>query len=244
MTASTSRLDAGSIRGERGAALIVAILFLTVGSLLVVSLTNLSGTNLLNTSALQQQRNVEYAADGAMDGAIQTVRYHAESASDAAAGTCQSFPKSGRLALGGGLFAFVSCTGTYMSSVAFKAGNPSELTPPANAIFVPEDVGLQVFDTNIPGFFTTVTGYNNSDGTLTIATAATSSAVNAQLGNAFQRLDLFSACVSTSSTINSCNPKHAVITAVVSFQDTDNSSNSVNGFNMSIQRWDVNTANG
>lgn len=211
----------------------MALIFLTVGSLLVVSIANLSGSNLLNASAVQAQRNVEYAADAGMDGAIQSVRYH---------GSCESFPKSGSLQ-DAGFNVFVSCNGSPILKVQVS-GTTLTLTGSSSASsFVPEDVGQQVYDPNIGnGGFTTVSAYVNST-TLTIASAASAPDSNAVVGNSFERIVLFSACVS-SSAISSCTPSKAVITAVADFHDTDKSGNPAPGYNMVIDRWNVNTANG
>lgn len=231
--APTSR-RANHLGSEEGAILLVALLFITIGSLVVVSLANLSGTNLLNTSAVQAQRNAEYAADAATDSAIQAVRYH---------GSCESFPPSGSFSIDG-YNVFVSCTGTPMSGASISG---TKLVPPSGATFVPEDVGLQVYDQYLPnGGFSTVTAYNTSDGTLTVAAAASQPDNSALLGTPLQRTVLLSACASTTSTttIKTCAPGNAVVTAVVLYYDTDAAGNPTpGGYNTVVQRWDVNSAN-
>jgi hypothetical protein len=81
-----------SRRDESGATLILALVFIIIGSITVYALVGLSDTNLLNTTGYQAIRQVGYAADGVMDAAIQSVRY------DATAGTylnaCPSFPSA------------------------------------------------------------------------------------------------------------------------------------------------------
>jgi hypothetical protein len=61
-------------RGERGASLILALGFLALCGVLIPAIVNLAGTNLSDTSRLQQQRGGVYAADGAVDAAIQYLR--------------------------------------------------------------------------------------------------------------------------------------------------------------------------
>lgn len=218
---------------DRGAALIMALIFLTVGSLLVVSVANLSGSNLLNTSAVQAQRNAEYAADAAVGGAIQSVRYH---------GSCENFPKTTSIQIST-FNVFVSCSGTPITKVQVSGTTVTLNGSSSASTFVPEDVGQQVYDANIGnGGFTSVTAYVNPT-TLTIASGASATDGNAVVGNEFQRVDLFSGCVSTSS-LTSCSPSNAVVTAVVHFDDTDASGNPAPGFNMVILRWTVNSANG
>ena len=61
-------------RGEEGASLILALAFLMVFALLIPALLDLGTTNVLATTRLKDQRSTVYAADGAMDGAIQYLR--------------------------------------------------------------------------------------------------------------------------------------------------------------------------
>lgn len=62
-------------RDDRGATLVLAMIFLLVGSLLVLALTNLTGASVLNSNNTRAQHNVEYAAEGAVDAAIQARLY-------------------------------------------------------------------------------------------------------------------------------------------------------------------------
>jgi hypothetical protein len=215
---------------ESGAALIMALIFITIGALVVVALTNLTGTNLLNTSALQAQRNAQTTADAATDAAVQAVRYN---------GTCESFPPSGSLAMNG-YNVIVTCAGTPIAGGTISG---STLSPPSGASFIPEDVGLQVYDQYLPNSGYAMVSSYNSNGTLTLAQSATQTDSSAILGNPLQRLDLFSACVSTSA-ISACTSSNAVLSAVVQYYDTDSSGNPTNGaYNMAVDRWDVNSAN-
>jgi Tfp pilus assembly protein PilX len=61
--------------GEEGAALIIALVFILTMGLLTGVLVTLASTNLMATTNLQAQRVGQYAADGALDVAVQTVRY-------------------------------------------------------------------------------------------------------------------------------------------------------------------------
>lgn len=62
-------------RDETGAALILALVFVVVGALSLLGLVTFTGSALINSAQLQTQRNLEYAADGATDIAVQAVRY-------------------------------------------------------------------------------------------------------------------------------------------------------------------------
>jgi hypothetical protein len=59
---------------ERGAVLILAVVFVLVIGLVSVGLLGLSTTNILATSHLTALRAADYAADGAMETSIATIR--------------------------------------------------------------------------------------------------------------------------------------------------------------------------
>jgi hypothetical protein len=69
------RLPRPAEADETGAVLLLALIFVLSVGLLIGVLVNLVETNLLATSSLSQQRALEEAADGALEMAIQTVRY-------------------------------------------------------------------------------------------------------------------------------------------------------------------------
>jgi len=64
-------------RRQSGAILVLALIFLLIGSFVVIPLAGLATTNLQATAPFITERQLEYAADGAMDLAIETVRYSA-----------------------------------------------------------------------------------------------------------------------------------------------------------------------
>jgi hypothetical protein len=64
-----------TVADETGSALILALVFIISVGLLVGVLINLVETNLLATSTLSQQRALQEAADGALETAVQTIRY-------------------------------------------------------------------------------------------------------------------------------------------------------------------------
>lgn len=63
---------------EDGAILILALVFVVACSAIVLGLLNLNGNDLLNTGSLRSQRGLEYAVDGAVDAAMQSIRYNGE----------------------------------------------------------------------------------------------------------------------------------------------------------------------
>ena len=80
-------------KGEEGAVLVLVLFFVLGIGLSLTALISLAGTNLAATPQLTSERNIEYSADTAMDGAIQTVRSVA--ANPAANPTCPNFPSGG-----------------------------------------------------------------------------------------------------------------------------------------------------
>jgi len=60
---------------EDGAVLVLALVFMIVIALVLLGVVTLSGNDLLNTSHLLDQQSLEYRSSGAMQVAIQTVRY-------------------------------------------------------------------------------------------------------------------------------------------------------------------------
>jgi Tfp pilus assembly protein PilX len=62
-------------RGEEGATLVLALVFMIIVALVLVPLVTFSGNGLQNTSNLLQEQSLEYRSNGAVEVAIQTVRY-------------------------------------------------------------------------------------------------------------------------------------------------------------------------
>ena len=64
-----------ALSSEAGATLVLALVFVIAIALILVAIITLTGTNLVNTANLENERAVEYSADGAVDAAVQVVRY-------------------------------------------------------------------------------------------------------------------------------------------------------------------------
>jgi hypothetical protein len=109
--------------GEEGAVLLLVLFFATAIGLALAALVSLAGNNLSATAVLTQERNIEYSADAAMDGAIQAVRSVAPV--PVASPACPNFPsgvsglsvnrntKSIIITCSMGTFAFPTTTCTY-----------------------------------------------------------------------------------------------------------------------------------
>jgi hypothetical protein len=68
------RFRAGAL-DESGAVLVLALLFMMITGLLILGLLSWSGNNLNSVAAFEQSRSLNYAANSAMEKAIQDVRY-------------------------------------------------------------------------------------------------------------------------------------------------------------------------
>ncbi len=64
-----------STRGEEGATLILALVFVLLMSGIMLAILTLSGTNILDSTTLQNERTLEYSAEGGAQIALQAVRY-------------------------------------------------------------------------------------------------------------------------------------------------------------------------
>jgi hypothetical protein len=84
-------------RDDSGAVLILALVFVIVTGVVGVALASLTSTNLIATSSLQAKRGVEFEADGAVDAAIQMVRYNGLSFSSGGWSKCA--PGTGALSI-------------------------------------------------------------------------------------------------------------------------------------------------
>lgn len=220
---------------ERGAVLVLALIFLIVGSLLALALTTLSSTNLTNTANFVNLRTVNYAADGAMDGAIQQVRYH---------GNCENFPKSGDLQLSGA-HVFVSCSNTplpIITAVVATAGSTT-LTSPSSPFLSAYALTGQPVVNSAGTQIATISAVSSDGKTATLSTAAPASGT-VNVGEQGQRFDTFKACVSTSA-ISSCTTSPE-ITAMVLFNDINRSVTppvAAAGYSATVESWVVTDAN-
>jgi hypothetical protein len=64
-----------TVRGEEGATLILALVFMIIIALVLLATVTFTGNGLLNTSNLLKQQSLEYRSNGAVEVAVQTVRY-------------------------------------------------------------------------------------------------------------------------------------------------------------------------
>lgn len=219
---------------ERGAVLVLALIFLIVGSLLALALTTLSSTNLTNTANFVNLRAVNYAADGAMDGAIQQVRYH---------GDCESFPKTGNLKLGSA-YVFVSCSNTSLPIItALATAGSTTLTSPSSSFLSAYALTEQPVVDSSGAQIATISAVSSDGKTAALSSAAPASGT-VYVGEQGQRFDTFKACVSTSA-ISSCTTSPE-ITAMVLFNDINRAVTppvAATGYSATVESWVVTDAN-
>lgn len=107
---NVSRRSAGRslVRNEGGAVLILALVFVLIVSVSVLALLSLGGGSLLSTGNLRILRSTEYAADGAVDAAMQATRYSYNAYTTS--GNC--LPNGARTVTIAGVTVMVNCSGT------------------------------------------------------------------------------------------------------------------------------------
>ena len=118
-------------RGENGAVLILALIFLLVVSLVITAILTWAGTSLTATGSFQTERNTEYGATAAVNLAVQTTRRPSTRVRPPLSSTTRrqnSAPRTGRRA---------------STSTAPWSGSPTARTPgcspipPASLVPVP-----------------------------------------------------------------------------------------------------------
>jgi hypothetical protein len=78
------------LRDEDGQALLIALAFLIFFGLIIGTVLWFAEASVRATTQLREQRDTVYAADGAMDGAIQYARSHPEAGAFGTFATCSS----------------------------------------------------------------------------------------------------------------------------------------------------------
>jgi len=116
---------------ESGVALVMAIVFMVFGSFAALGLANFASNSLRTTQSVTQQRSIEYAADGATNAAIQSVRYIVGTEGTP---TCPPFPSKTKTVTFNKIPINVTCTwapaaGAATWTVTFKAYTCSSAPP-------------------------------------------------------------------------------------------------------------------
>ena len=119
------RIDRATRReghGEDGVIMILALAVLVSVSLTVGALLSLTNVNLVNTRGLQSTRGAEYAADAAIENAIQELRYQAPNNPI----TCPSFPSAGTSMLVNGVNTYYVTLNNVNVTVTCTMGIPPQ----------------------------------------------------------------------------------------------------------------------
>jgi hypothetical protein len=232
---------------DRGASLVMALVFLLVGSLIAISLTTFSSTNFLTTSSNRTLRITNYGADGAMEAAIQQVRYHG--------GACdKSFPKSGSLSLyphdvANTEYVYVTCTATPLSLITAAAtiGQTTLTSPssPFSSLYATTGQPVENSGGTVIGHITSVSS-DHSTATMSPAAPFTGTVYVGQDGQSF---DTFYSCVSSSPITSCSSTSPPAITTTVLFQNANVSGScgsqaTATGCRATVESWTVRDANG
>ena len=246
---------------DAGAALILALVFLIVAALTLTALVTFAGTGLLDTAGFTSQRSLQYGANGAVEIAIQRVRYEATSypALENCLGTTPSssvqlteYQRTAQYR--------VYCKGTAVpeptfSSSAYVSGTTvttTRLFTTAHASFV--GYGFSVVGTST---VTSIVAETTSAHTVQLKTLAQSGTETVELIPPYQRLVTFYACrattcsVVTTRTVTKMTPAKVLVKAVVGFGDLAStgadtcSTASIRtcGESMIVTQWTVSSAN-
>ena len=106
--------------------LVLALIFMIIIALVLLAVVTLSGNDIMNTSNLIKQQSIEYRSSGAMDIAIQTVRYTSTSFSG---GSCFSSAKGVVVGSGGSTTppVYVDCTTVPPNQLPANSGVSREI---------------------------------------------------------------------------------------------------------------------
>ena len=251
---------------DSGAALILALIFLIVAALTLTALVTFAGTGLLDTAGFTSQRGLQYGAEGAVQIAIQHVRYQADAYPTVAdcLGTTSSSPTSGSVQLSE--FRVAVTYKVYCHSVPFdpvfksasatissKTVTTSNLFTTSNPTFV--GYGFTIVGSST---VTSVVAETTLMHTITLQTAVTSGTnERIELIAPYQRLVAFYACraATCSKTTTFATSKNVVVKALVGFGDlsstgaykcnqaTTSTPTSTCGESVRVVQWTVASAN-
>lgn len=114
--------------GEEGAALVMVLAFLSLFGLAIAALLGFSQTSFKTTIVVRSQSEALYAADGAVEGAINAIRYDPAAGVSTTEAACKGFdpPELNKVDL------TVTCSG---SMIAGSAAGPAPRNVPEGAVF-------------------------------------------------------------------------------------------------------------
>ena len=264
--------DRARARDDSGAALVLALVFLIVAALTVTALVSFAGTGLLDTAGFTPQRGLQYGANGAVEIAIQRVRYEATSypTLENCLGTATSssvqlteYQQTAQYRVycrGTRLEPTFSSTAT-VTTVSGKTVTTHQLFTTAHTSFV--GYGFSVVGASTVTSIVAETTFAN---TVTLSTSAKQPG-EIELIPPYQRLVTFYACrattrktcavrtirtTSTKRSVRVMTPEHVLVNAVVGFGDhlastgkdtCSTASTTTCGESMVVTQWTVSSAN-
>ena len=222
-------------RDERGAALILALVFLVVAALSLTALLTFAGTGLLDTAGFTSQRGLQYGANGAVEIAIQRVRYQSDAyttlknclgATTTSSVQLTEYQQTAQYRVYCKGESVPSTIGSRTATVSGKVVTTSSLFAASSTSFVGWG-----FAVGHGASVSSVVAETVSQHTVTLAQTVTSATLalvpkyGIELFAPYQRLVTFYACrsmtcsVVTTSTVTLMTPNSVLVTAVVGFGD-------------------------
>ncbi len=252
---------------DTGASLILALIFLIVAALTLTALVSFAGTGLLDTAGFTSQRGLQYGADGAVEIAIQHVRYQADAYTTLAncLGSTPTTTSSVQLSE----FQVTAQYRVYCDGVTYPNVPTFSETATVTGTTVTTSRLFTVTHTSWVGYGLSVVGTSTVSSVVAETTSAHTVEVTSavQMGTSstielfapYQRLVTFYACrvatctVRTTSTVKkmTTTPKKLLVKAVVGFGDlastgTDECNTTTTtscGKSYVVTQWTVSSAN-
>ena len=218
---------------DTGASLILALIFLIVAALTLTALVSFAGTGLLDTAGFTSERGLQYGADGAVEIAIQHVRYQTDAYTKLANCLGSSYVNLTEFQVTAQYRVY--CDGvTYPSVPTFS----TTATVTVKGITVTTSRLFTVSHASFVGYGLSVVGASTVSSVLAETTSAhtvqvtpairmgTSSTI--ELLAPYQRLVTFYACRATrtktcafrtTTSVRGMTPEHVLVKAVVGFGD-------------------------
>ena len=254
--------DRARARDDSGAALVLALVFLIVAALTVTALVTFAGTGLLATAGFTPQRGLQYGANGAVEIAIQRVRYEATSypTLENCLGTAPTTSSSVQLAEYQQTAQYrVYCRGTRLEPTFSSTATVSGRTVTTEQLFTVADTSFVGYGFSVvgTGTVTSIVAETTSTHTVTLNSAPAKQPGEIELIPPYQRLVTFYACrvatcaVLTNSSVRVMTPERVLVNAVVGFGDLastgkdtcSTASTTTCGESMVVTQWTVSSAN-
>ena len=219
-------------RDDTGAALILALVFLIVAALTLTALVSFAGTGLLDTAGFTSQRGLQYGANGALEIAVQNVRYQSGAYPTLrnCLGTTPNTSSSVQLTEYQQTADYrVYCKGTTVPVPIFTTATVSGTTVTTTRLFTTTHASFVGYGFSVVGSstVTSIVAETTAAHTVQLKAPLPSGTEHVELLPPFQRLVTFYACRATTCrmvtppthTVKVMTPKSVLVKAVVGFGD-------------------------